>query len=116
MYTKYYSSKENTDIINKLNINFDEYLKLEAQNIEATTNSIGTKVLRERKANYISAVNKLNLTIPQKALLIKNEYSSYDKYNNEIIKYVNNSNMTLNEKKSYLIGLGFKIKNGKVSW
>jgi hypothetical protein len=114
----YKSAGYTTDLsfLKKVNIPIKEYLKLEGQNIEATTNSIGTKVLRERKANYISAVNKLNLTIPQKALLIKNEYSSYDKYNNEIIKYVNNSSMTLNEKKSYLIGLGFKIKNGKVSW
>jgi hypothetical protein len=114
----YKSAGYTTDLsfLKKVNIPIKEYLKLEGQNIEATTNSIGTKVLRERKANYISAVNKLNLTIPQKALLIKIEYSSYDKYNSEIIKYVNNSNMNLNEKKSYLIGLGFKIKNGKVSW
>ena len=67
-----------------------------------------------RKNAVIKYVNSLDLTIPQKAMLIKMNYSSYNNYNNQIISYVNNQKISLDEKKEILEELGFKVRNGKV--
>lgn len=90
-YNDYLSYKENIDTIK-----------------EKCTNS------SQRKAAVIKYVNSLDLTIPQKAMLIKMNYSSYDSYDNQIINYVNNQNITISEKTAILEELGFKVRNGKV--
>lgn len=90
-YNDYLSYKENIDTIK-----------------EKFTNS------SQRKAAVIKYVNSLDLTIPQKAMLIKINYTSYSNYNNQIINYVNNQNISLDEKKEILEELGFKVRNGKV--
>ena len=92
----------------------------------------------------IKYINSLNLSIPQKAMLIKMEYSSFKQYDNQIVKYVNNidcssydkkvilktigftsydkdiintinsKNISVEEKTKELEELGFKVRNGKV--
>ena len=66
---------------------------------------------KEETINYI---NNLPLSIPQKALFIKTYYKSFKQYDNEIINYIVNQKLTIEEKSSILLGLGYKIRNGKV--
>lgn len=53
----------------------------------------------------------MNLSIPQKAYLIKSQYSSYDDYNEEIINYINNQNLTKYDKAVMLKNIGFDDYN-----
>lgn len=68
----------------------------------------------QRKSAVIKYVNSLSLSIPQKAMLIRLNYSSYDKYNQQIISYINSQNITKDEKTEILTKLGFTIRNGRV--
>ena len=68
----------------------------------------------QRKNEVIKYVNTLKLSIPQKAMLIKLNYSSFDTYNTQIINYINNQKMSKEEKQEILTKLGFTIRNGKV--
>lgn len=68
----------------------------------------------DRKSAVIQYVNSLNLSIPQKAMLIRMNYSSFKSYDNQIIEYINSQDMTIQEKAEILEELGFKIRNGKV--
>lgn len=90
---------------------YNNYLKYndEIKNIKNQYDNSNT-----RKNAVIKYVNSLDLTIPQKAMLIKMNYSSYNNYNNQIISYVNNQKISLDEKKEILEELGFKVRNGKV--
>lgn len=90
-YNDYLSYKENIDTIK-----------------EKCTNS------SQRKAAVIKYVNSLNLTIPQKAMLIKMNYSSYTNYDSQIINYINSQEISIDEKTEILEELGFKVRNGKV--
>lgn len=90
---------------------YNNYLKYndEIKNIKNQYDNSNT-----RKNAVIKYVNSLDLTIPQKAMLIKMNYSSYNNYNKQIISYVNNQKISLDEKKEILEELGFKVRNGKV--
>lgn len=101
--TKYKTAK----LITKYNdyLSYDnEIKKLKKQNNNSNS----------RKIAIIKYINSLDLSVPQKAMLIKMNYSSYNSYNNQIINYVNNQNISLDEKKEILEELGFKVRNGKV--
>lgn len=67
-----------------------------------------------KKTDIIKYVNSLNLSIPQKAMLIKAQYSSYNKYDKQIIQYINSQKLSINEKTKILQELGFTVRNGKV--
>lgn len=62
----------------------------------------------EDRKTTINYINSLPLTISQKALFIKKYYSSYDGYNNEIVKYVNGKSISKFEKATILKSVGFK--------
>ena len=101
--TKYKTAK----LITKYNVYLscdNEIKKLKKQNNNSNS----------RKIAIIKYINSLDLSVPQKAMLIKMNYSSYNSYNNQIINYVNNQNISLDEKKEILEELGFKVRNGKV--
>lgn len=68
----------------------------------------------QRKSAVINYVNSLKLSIPQKAMLIKLNYSSYDTYNKQIIEYIVNQKLTATEKSEILTKLGFTVKDGRV--
>jgi hypothetical protein len=61
-----------------------------------------------RKNAVINYVNGLDLSIPQKAMLIKLNYKSFTAYDNVIIQYINNQNLGINEKNAILKKLGLK--------
>lgn len=137
----------NETILNSLvnaNIPIKEFIKLNSTTITSDYDKNGNTIVNSRKKKYISYVNSLNLTIPQKAMLIKMEYSSYKNYDKQIVSYVNKQNLTKFEKASilkktnfdnyddYIVdyilntgktseemektlkNLGFKIRNGKI--
>lgn len=71
---------------------------------------------RDDKIETIKYINSLNLSIPQKAIFIKQYYKSFNEYNEEIVNYINNKDISLKEKEEILIELGFTIKDGRVYW
>lgn len=68
----------------------------------------------QRKNAVVDYVNSLELSIPQKAMLIRMNYSSFNSYDNQIIEYINSQDLTIKEKEDILSKLGFKIKDGRV--
>ena len=63
------------------------------------------KVAKKREVfNYI---NNLDLSLAQKAMLMKQEYSSYDDYDKYIFDYINNANLTYDEKTMILLKYGY---------
>ena len=71
----------------------------------------------QRKKKVVNYVNSLNLTIPQKAMLLRQYYSSYKRYNREIVNYVSNLNIEYQEKVEILESLKMKVDSeGNVSW
>lgn len=112
LYSKYYSSEDTLNDIVTLKIPMKQYIKFDSQNFEGKYNvNTGKTINGSRKNEVINYVNSLNLTIPQKAILIKSKYSSYDNYNNQIINYVNGLNKSANDKKVLLKSIGFDNYN-----
>ncbi len=112
LYSKNYSSEETLNNIITLNIPMKQYIKFDSQNFTGSYDtSTGKTISGSKKKEVINYVNSLNLTIPQKAILIKTKYSSYDNYNNQIINYVNKLNETANAKKILLKSIGFDNYN-----
>ena len=116
LYNNYYyrytkTSKYDTmqNILNS-GIDMKEFLKfsLISDNIKSDKDENGKTIRNSKKRKWIAEVNKLNLSIPQKAILIKKQYSSYTDYDSEIIKYVNNLDITKKEKEDILLQLGFE--------
>jgi hypothetical protein len=60
----------------------------------------------------------MNIGYEQKLILAKMEYPAEDRYNYEIIDYLNNDNtITYSDMESILIKLGFKVDaNGNINW
>jgi len=117
LYSKYYSSEETLNTIVNSGIPFDTYLDYESQEIEADVNKKGKTISGSKKKKVISYINSLDLTIPQKAIMIRKEYSSFDDYNVEIIQYVSNLNIVQSEKIAILEDLDMKVdSNGIVRW
>ena len=144
LYDKYYSSEKILDSLLNANIPIKEYIKFNSQEFTTDYYDNGKAVTNSRKNKVINYVNSLNLSIPQKAMLIKLEYSSYTGYDNQIVNYinkmkyskfekasilksfgfdnydkylidyVNNMNKTKEEKTEILEEMGFTIRNGKV--
>ena len=70
---------------------------------------------KKRKTEVIKYVNGLSgLSVAQKAMLIKQQYSSYTKYDRQIVDYVNKQDLTKSQKNDILESLGFTIKNNRV--
>ncbi len=112
LYSKYYSSEDTLNDIVTLKIPMDQYIKFDSQNFDGKYNTnTGKTINGSRKNEVINYVNSLNLTIPQKAILIKSKYNSYDNYNNQIINYVNALNKSANDKKILLKSIGFDNYN-----
>ena len=147
LYGSYYSSEETLNSLLNANIPIKEFIKFNSQKFEGDFNTkTGKTISGSRENKVINYVNSLNLSIPQKALLIKMEYKSFKKYDRQIaeyvnsqnisfldkaqilkkanftsfdkqiINYVNSQNMTVAQKTEILKDLGFTIKNGRVYW
>lgn len=116
VYGKYYASDETLDMVINSGISFNEYLNFASQEFVADKDSNGKSISGSRKTKIIKYINSLQLSIPQKAMLIRTEYSTFDSYNKEIIEYVKNLKIDYAEKVSILEGLGMKVDNVKVTW
>ena len=147
LYGNYYSTEDKLDALISLNIPIKEYIKLDSADITSDYNSkTGKTITNSKKNKYIQYVNSLKLSVPQKAILIKMQYNSYDSYNSQItnyvknlkeslndkkvlmtrigfdnyrkdvVEYVNSKNKTAKEKEEVLKGLGFTIRDGRVYW
>lgn len=108
LYSNYYSSEEELQEIMTLKIPVKEFIKYNSQEFESDYNeNTGKAISNSRKQKVIRFVNSLNLSIPQKAILIKKSYNSYDDYNKQIVNYVNNQSLSKYEKASLLKNIGF---------
>lgn len=115
LYGNYYSSEGTLNNLIEMGIPIKEFIKLDTQEFEGDYNTrTGKTVSGSRKNKVIQYVNSLNLSIPQKAILIKMEYNSYDNYNNQIVNYINGLNKTVNDKKVLLKSIGFDNFNKDV--
>ena len=88
---------------------YDTYKNYEKEinDIKADYDRNGKAITNSRKNKVIKYVNSLNLTKAQKAMLIKEQYPSFTKYDKEIASYINSQNIRYIEKASILKQLGF---------
>lgn len=108
LYGKYYSTEEKLNNLLELNIPIKEFIKLDSQDLQSDYNSrTGKSISGSKKEKVINYINSLSLSIPQKAILIKSQYNTFNNYDNDIVKYVNNLNKTINDKKVLLKSIGF---------
>lgn len=107
LYGNYYSSDKVLNALVQSNIPIKEYIKFNSETFESDYYTNGKTVPNSRKNKVIKYINSLNLSIPQKAMLIKMEYSSFKQYDNQIVKYVNNINCSSYDKKVILKTIGF---------
>ena len=87
--------------------NVSDYYLYKSHEFESDYYENGNVITNSKKNKIIKYINGLNLTIPQKAILIKMEYSSYDNYNSQIVSYINKMNYSKFEKASILKQIGF---------
>lgn len=117
VYGKSYSSDKMLDTVINSKIPFNEYLNFASQEFKADTYSNGATVKNSRRDKVVSYVNSLNLSIPQKAILIRTEYPSIDTWNYQILDYLNGLNILYQDKLTILDKIDMKIsKDGYVTW
>lgn len=114
LYGSYYSSEEKLEDMITLKIPIKEYIKLDSQEFTTDYGSNGKAITNSKKNKIINYVNLLNLSIPQKAILIKSQYSSYDSYNKQIVSYVNSQNLSKFDKATLLKSIGFDNYNSYI--
>jgi hypothetical protein len=117
LYKRYFDS-DDIDTMVDSKIDIENYLRYSMQDIKADKDSKGNSISGSRKEKVIEYVNSLDMTIPQKAILIKSTNTfKFDDYNNEIIDYVTNLNMTRTEKIKLLKDIGFTVDDdGTIRW
>ncbi len=88
---------------------YSNYQKIqkELSKIKSDIDKNGNAISGSRKKKVISYINSLNLSIAQKAMLIKQEYPSFTKYDKQIFNYVNGQDLTFIEKARTMKSLGF---------
>ena len=99
-------------------VDINTWLDYSSQEFEADYNAKGNAISGSRKKKVISYVNSLDLSIPQKAILIKSTNTfKFNDYNNQIIDYVSNLDMTYDEKVYLLESLDMTVyDDGTVKW
>ena len=127
LYNSWYGKNDETSsIVQDLGISANDYLKFKTADLTSDKNKNGYAI-RGSKANKITKyLNKTNLDTGQKAVLYRLAFSykgSYNSskysnaYNQEIVNYINNSNLTYDESENALKKLGFKVsKDGTIKW
>lgn len=98
-------------------VDIDTWLSFDSQEFKADKDKNGKSVSGSKKKKVISYVNSLDLSIPQKAMMIRTQYSSFNNYNNQIVQYVEDLDVSYDDKVKMIKGSGMKVSdNGTVSW
>jgi hypothetical protein len=118
LYGKYYSSEDALNLVLDTGISIDEFIKFNSQEFVSDKNSEGNSISGSRKKKVYDYINSMNIGYEEKLILAKMEYNSEDRYNYEIIEYLNNDDsISYNTMESILIQLGFKVdEDGKIRW
>ena len=114
LYGSYYSSEKVLNNMLNANIPIKEFIKFNSQEFENDYNANGKVITNSAKNKVINFVNNLSLSIPQKALLIKSKYSSYKKYDSQIIEYVNSKKLSFLDKAKILKDIGFSSYDNQI--
>lgn len=117
VYNKYYDSDKN-DIIVTAGIDVNYLLDYEKNDFKANYKADGKAIPNSRKNKVISYVNDYDLSIAEKAILIKSANTfKFNEYNNEIIDYVDKLDIPYEEKVYILKSLDMKVSDdGTISW
>ena len=113
------NKKKYTDYkaVKNMGVDINSWLNYSVQEFEADYNKKGNPIQNSKKNKVIKYVNSLPLSIPQKAAIIRTQYTSFDDYNNSIVKYVSGLDISYEEKVSTLEALDFKVyDDGTVKW
>ena len=110
--SRYHTIKAITDYETYKTISKDLY------DIKGDKDSNDKTISGSRKLKVYDYINGLDLGYEQKLILAKMEYPSEDRYNYEIIDYLNNNNeIDYDTMESILLELGFKVDDyGNIRW
>jgi hypothetical protein len=110
--SKYHTIKAITDYETYKTISKD------LSDIKGDKDSNDKTISGSRKIKVYDYINGLDLGYEQKLILAKMEYPSEDRYNYEIIDYLNNNNeIDYDTMESILLELGFKVDDyGNIRW
>jgi hypothetical protein len=99
-------------------IDIDTWFEYSSQEFKSDKNSEGKSISGSKKKKVINFVNNsLDLTIPQKAILIKATNTfKFNDYNYDILDYVDNLNIDYDEKKKILENMDMKVDGNSVTW
>lgn len=117
LYDKYYSS-EALDTITTTGIDINYFLDYQKNDFKADYNSKGKAIPNSRKNKVISYINDYDLSIAEKAILIKSTNTfKFNDYNDEIVDYISGLDITYEDKVYILNELDMTLDdNGYVHW
>ncbi len=117
LYKKYYST-DTIDNVLYANIGVSNYFDYVQQEFTADYNKKGNPISGSRKNKVINYVNEYDLSIAQKAILIKSTNTfKFNDYNYDIVEYVGGLDIGYEEKVKLLKDLDFKVyDDGTVEW
>lgn len=86
--------------------------------IESDKDKNGKTISGSRKKKVVEYINGLDLDYGQKIILLKSEYASEDRYNHDIVEYLNDrDDISRSEIETILQELGFTVlADGTVKW
>ena len=93
----------------------EEVAKVDLNSITSDYDSDGNTIRGSRKRKIIQAVNSMNLSVPQKAALIRKNTMAFGKvtfksYSNEIAQEIVDSDLSIEEKRELLNSLGYNVR------
>lgn len=98
-------------------IDINSWLSYKKQEFVADKDSSGKSISGSRKDKIFNYINSLSLSIPQKAILFRQEYPSDDTYNNQIVNYVGSLNISYEDKVNIFEELDMTVgSDGRVYW
>ena len=117
LYNKYYST-DAVDTIVSAGINIDYFLDYQKNDFKADYNYKGTAIPNSRKNKVVRYINEYDLSIPEKAILIKSTNTfKFNDYNNEIVDYVSKLDIGYEDKVYVLEELDMIVEeDGTVRW
>ena len=118
LYGKYYSSEDALNVVLDTGIPMDEFIVYNSQEFVADKNSDGKSISGSRKKKIYDYINSMNIDYEHKLILAKMEYKSEDRYNYEIIEYLNNDDSIDYFTMEFILSeLGFKVDDdGNIKW